>query len=235
MTARRRLGMSGVLLLMTGVSALADDPALAPGRDPSGTAVAVLADGFDYTRPELARVLARDGEGEAIAWDAVEGDGRPFARDGGGTDAALAVAAHGGVRLVPVRVASGDAASLARGLAFAVVTPARIVLVPRAADAQSGADVLRAAAQRFGPVLFVGAVAGFAADHKTQDESLPNLILLDAGDGGLAVADAVAFVLGCDQAALAGTTGAELKRAFLDRLSEGAPPQCEPKGNAKGE
>ena len=59
------------LLALMGSRAIAKDPALEPGRDPGGVGVAILADGFDYTQPDLAKVLARDGEGEAIAWDAM--------------------------------------------------------------------------------------------------------------------------------------------------------------------
>lgn len=160
-------------------------------------------------------------------------DPYPFARHGSGTDIALATAVHGGVRIVAVRVAAGGGASLAQGLAFAAETPARIVLVPLAADAQAGLDILRAAAQRFGEVMLVGSVPSLAAADKRQSESLSNLILLEAGDGGLAAADAVARVLGCSRDALAGTTGAELKRAFLDRLDGGSPPRCDPEGGTK--
>jgi hypothetical protein len=232
MTARCRLGLALALLLASGASACADDPVLKPGQDPAGMAVAILADGFDYTQPEVAKVLARDGEGEAIAWDAVDGDHRPFAREGGGTGVALAAGALGGVRIVAVRVAVGDGASLAQGIAFATGTPARIVLVPVAADAPTGRDVLLAAAQRFGHSLFIGAVRGLGADEaRKQSEGLSNLILLAAGDDGLAAAGVVARVLGCGHGALAETSGADLKRGFLDRLDGGSPPRCDPEGN----
>jgi hypothetical protein len=80
---------SGSALVCSG-SALADDPPLKPGRDPGGVAVAVLADGFDYRLPDVAHVLARDGEGVAIAWDSVGRDPLPFLAEGKGANAARA-------------------------------------------------------------------------------------------------------------------------------------------------
>lgn len=231
--ARTVLGLS--LILTMGNAAHADDPVLGPGRDPSGTAVAVLADGFDYTRPGVARILARDGEGEAIAWDTVDGDHRPFARDNDGTGFALAAAALGGVRIVAVRIAPGDPASLAKAVAFAVATPARIVLAPLAAEDRAGADVLVAAAQRFEQTLFVGSASDLTAGEKERGENVPNLLLLDARDRKLAVAETVARALGCGHGELSGTSGSELKRAFLERLDGGSPPRCDAKGDAKAE
>ncbi|MCC7250595.1 hypothetical protein [Hyphomicrobium sp.] len=232
MTAWGPLAVALVLAVASGAVARADDPKLAPGRDPAGAAVAVIADGFDYTRADVADVLARDGEGEAIAWDAVDGDHRPFKRDGKGTDAVLAAGVHGGVRVVAVRVVLDDAGSLARGLAFAAATPARFLVVPLDAGAKAGLDVLKAAAQRFEAVLLVGSVPKLADGDKAED--LPNLIVLDAGANGLAAAEAVARVLGCNKGALAGASGAELKTAFLARLDEKALPRCAPQGGEEG-
>ncbi|WP_072395724.1 hypothetical protein [Hyphomicrobium sp. CS1GBMeth3] len=209
----------------------ADDPVLAPGRDPGGTPVAVLADGFDYTRSEVAHVLARDGEGVAIAWDAVEGDTRPFAAKSGGTELALAAAARGGVRVVAVRVDGSDAASLAKGIGFAAATPAKIVLVALSGDAKTGLHVLEAAAKRFDALLIVGSVPKLALD-KNAKELAPNLVLLDAGETGTAAGEAIARALGCKQDALVSDSGAALKRAFLARINDEAAAGCEPKSGA---
>jgi hypothetical protein len=226
MRRRHRPGLWLALAIAGGDLARADDPALAPGRDPGGTAIAILADGFDYTRADVARILARDGEGEAIAWDAADRDPHPFAAEASGTELALAATARGGVRVVAVRVATGDPASLAQGIAFAAATPARIVFAP-AADNETGLEVLEAAAQRFGPVLLIGS-APKSADAKTERKDVPGLILLDAADDARAQADTLARVLGCGQGALAGETGAELKQAFLARLESKTPSSCEP-------
>ncbi len=212
----------------TAQTAAADDPRLAPGRDPGGTAIAILADGFDYTKPDLAAVLARDGEGEAVAWDTVDGDGRPYLSANRGNAVALAAAAQGGVRIVQVRVDDADTASVARGIAFAVQTPAKIVFVPDAANNEAGRDVLAAAAKKFESVLFV---ASPASTGKETAGDVTNLILLGARTDGLDAAKTVARVLGCGQSALDGASGAELKAAFLRRLEE--PAKCPPESDGK--
>ncbi len=219
--------------MVFGVPACAGDPKLAPGRDPGGVAVAVLADGFDYTRAEVAHGLARDGEGEAIAWDAVDGDHRPFAGNGGGTASLLAAVAKGGVRIVAVRVATGDPASLAKGVAFVASTPARIVLVALPVQDRHGLDVLAAAARRFEAMLFVASVPGLTVHEATAGDAIANLVLLDSKERPHAAAEAVAQALGCVRGDLAGVSGAELERAFLDRLSQKPPAACEPKDGAR--
>ncbi|MGE3230861.1 MAG: hypothetical protein AB7J30_15635 [Hyphomicrobium sp.] len=214
---------------------MAEDPKLAPGRDPGGEAVAVLADGFDYLRPELAATLARDGEGEAIAWDAVDGDHRPFARDGTGAEAALACAAGGGVRVVAVRVPMGDAASLAKGVGFAASTPARMVVVALAGEERSLLDVMAAAAQRFKAMLFVVSVPAPTADETKAGAALANVVLINSQGSQLAAAETIATALGCERGALVGASGAELKRSFLARLSKPVPVACKPDGGPQGE
>lgn len=205
----------------------AADPPLKPGRDPSGTAVAILAEGFDYTHPDLARTLARDGEGEAIAWDAVDGDHRPFAKDGAGTDVARAATASGSVRVVPVRIRDGDRASLARAIAFAASTPARIVLVPLPDKAHGEIEVLEAAAAKFTALLLVGSVPTPTDDERKNSEAAANLVLLDAKETPQIAAESVARALGCGAGDLTGETGADRKRAFLERLAQ-APPAGNP-------
>lgn len=219
----------------------AADPRLTPGRDPGGTAIAVLADGFDYTQPELARILARDGEGEAIAFDAVDGDHRPFAPASTGTKTAGIAASLGGVRIVAVRFTAKDRASLAKAIAFAAGTPARIALVPLDAEMRGDIEVLRAAAARFRDVLFVGSVPGLTGEEHAASETIENLVLLDAAGNKDAAAEAVARALGCGKGDLAGATGGDRKRSFLGRLDgsgETGPapdPDCKPPARQKSE
>ena len=203
-------------------NALAADPPLKSGRDPGGVAVAVLAGGFDYRRTDIARVLARDGEGEAIAFDAVDGDHRPFGADASGDAVAEAVASRGGVRVVAVRVAERDAQSLAKGIAFAAATPARVVFVPMALDA-TGFEVLIAAVQRFPNVIFVVAKAPAAAEQKKQVESITTLILPEAGELPLATYADLGGALGC------GVSGADL-RAVLSSGPAATLAACEKGG-----
>lgn len=233
MPAIRRACIALSLLSLMGSRAIVEDPVLKPGKDPGGTAVAVLADGFDYTRPELAKVLARDGEGEAIAWDAVDGDHRPFAREGGGTDVAVVAAARGGVRIVAVRVATDDRASLAKGVAFAAGSPARIVLVLLEDKERAELAVMSAAAKRFEAILVVVSLPAPTPDEAKAGDSLANLVLLDSAMNKLAAAEDVARALGCGE--LSGDTGVALKRAFLSRLDAKSPAACNPESGAKRE
>jgi hypothetical protein len=133
------------------------------------------------------------------------------------------------VRIIPVRVALRDAASLAKGVAFAVSTPARIVLT--AFDEQSRGElaVMTAAAKRFETVLFIASLPELTADETKTGEAVANLVLLDSKERAHAAAEAVAQVLGCARGDLAGASGADLERAFLDRLGEKSPQTCEPK------
>lgn len=210
-------------------SAADNDPRIEPGRDPGGVAIAILADGFDYTKPELASVLARDGEGEAIAWDAIDEDARPFHADGHGTNAARTATAHRGVRIVMVRVDRKNPASLARGMAFAAQTPAQIIFAAHALEEPAARDVLAAAARKFEQLLFVAprpATTESAGTEKANE--IANLILIENSADGLAPAHAVARVLGCGSGKPLGeTTGVERKRAFRERF-EAAATGCEP-------
>src|SRR5262245_31164734 len=114
-------------------------PPMPPGRDPGGVAIALIATGIDYTLPQVAQHLARDGEGELIGWDLADQDRKPFDKSrgttrpewgGDGTLIASLLSGTRGVRLVPVRVDPADPASLARAIAFVAQTPARVALLP---------------------------------------------------------------------------------------------------------
>jgi hypothetical protein len=163
---------SAILLALAAALALpaaaqrAADPRFPPAQDPGGVAVAILATGFDYTQPDLARSVARDGEGEPIAWDFAGNDPRPYLpspnetppeHGGDGTLLARTVIerAKGRVRLVPVRVDPGRPVTLAQAVAFAARTPARIVLVPLWGGRPEDWEPFRIAAAHFRHLLFV--------------------------------------------------------------------------------
>ena len=115
--------------------------------------------GIDYTVAEIARRLARDGEGELIGFDLVDKDNRPFGESeadtpahwgGDGTlvagklsDAALA---RGSCRCASI---PRDPASLARAVAFIAQTPARIVVVPMWGQRKEDWQPFRQAVERF--------------------------------------------------------------------------------------
>ena len=139
-------------------------PLVPPGRDPGGVAIAIITTGIDYTVPELAQRLARDGEGELIGWDLQDNDRKPFDKSKGGTrpewggDGTLVASLMLGtrtVRLVPVRVDPGDPASLARAVAFVAQTPARVAVLPMWGTAREDWEPLRQAAMRFRDVLVI--------------------------------------------------------------------------------
>ena len=226
------LCLAAVALASAG-AARADDPALKAGLDPGGTAIAILADGFDYTDTALAKVLARDGEGEAIAWDAVDEDHRPYAKEGQGTRAALAASANANLRIVQVRVDAKDTASLARGIAFAVQTPARIVLALLPASDAASHGVLVAAARKFETTLFIGSAPELAPDDEAPSDDIANLLLIEAGAEGLAAAEALSAALGCDAGAIEGKDAAALKRLVLERPKEAAAAACSPNSAGK--
>lgn len=115
-------------------TAQAVDPKVPPGSPGQDRVpIAILTTGFDYTRPDIAARLARDGEGEIIAWDVPGNDRFPHATIGD-TDLMTALAAlipeTAPVSLLAVKVDPADPASLAKSLAFVARTPARTVLVP---------------------------------------------------------------------------------------------------------
>ena len=75
-------GAISLLVVFGTAASQASEPKVPAGLDPGGTAIAILGDGIDYTKPVIAKRLARDGEGDLIAWDFVDNDIRPYAKDG---------------------------------------------------------------------------------------------------------------------------------------------------------
>lgn len=152
-----------VLPLMLGsvaaLPAAAADPKVPPAVESGGRVpIAILTAGFDYTRPEIAARLARDGEGEIIAWDVVGEDRFPFDK-AGDTELMTALAAQlpdtAPVSLLAVKVDAADPVSLAKGLAFVARTPARTVLVPMWSDTREAWDVFAQAAAHFSQLRLV--------------------------------------------------------------------------------
>ncbi len=143
----------------------AADPAVPIGLDPGGIAVGLVFSGLDYTDPEIAKRLARDGEGHPIAWDAVGEDPNPFERQAGagpadGTAVAKSLlAAYRNARLVAVRADSADPRSLAAALGFAMRTPARLIAVTSLGGPDAASIVAKAAEHAAHILFFVPADA----------------------------------------------------------------------------
>ena len=142
----------------------AEKPPVPPGRDPGGSAVALIGTGIDYTLPHIAPRLARDGEGELIGWDLQDQDRRPFDQSkgtappewgGDGTLLASLIVGAPALRLVPVRIDPSDPVELAHALAFVAQTPARVVVVAMGSPSRSHWEAFRQAALRFNDVLVV--------------------------------------------------------------------------------
>ncbi len=139
-------------------------PPVPPGRDPGGIAIAMIATGVDYTHPEIRDRLARDGEGDILGLDLIDGDNRPYAattlpgNEAGAIDTILArriLATYRHARLVPVRVDLNDKLMLARALAFTAASPARIVAVPFWGDDKETWEFFRQAAEQLSEQLLI--------------------------------------------------------------------------------
>ena len=163
-------------------------PSVPAGRDPGGVAIALIGTGIDYTIPEVARRLARDGEGEIIGWDIEDKDRRPFDKSrgetrpewGGDGTALIRLVGLTGRRVVPVRINPADPISIARAVAFVAQTPARIVVVPMWSWEPAAWEPFRQAAARFADLLFVIA-AGDDAGVANQDSVWPAAFRLPNG------------------------------------------------------
>ena len=163
-------------------------------------AIALITTGIDYTVPEVAQRLARDGEGELIGWDLEDQDRKPFDRSKGSTRpewggdgtliASAAARAGAGVRLVPVRVDPTDPASLARAIVFVAQTPARVAVLPMWGTTRQDWEPLRQAAMRFKDVLVIVPAGKGAEAVYPAALGLDNVLAVEQGT---ASADAAGF------------------------------------------
>lgn len=166
--------------------AQARKPRVPPGLDPGGIAVAIATEtGIDYTRPEIATRLARDGEGELIGWDFATDDRLPHEPPGNdnsqvGTPLARAVLAEAGAaRLVPFRLKRGDVIALGRLVVFSARSPSRIVLLAAAGpDPAEWAAFAEAATHFKSLLIIVPAEPGIAAYPAAL--GLPNVLAVGA-------------------------------------------------------
>ena len=172
-TPRRSLAglAAAAVTLLASQSVEAAEPKVPAGKDPGGIAIALIGGGVDYTSEKIAARLARDGEGELIGWDVVDDDRKPFAAPtaanpspteasaAGGIDATATadalLSAYAKARLVPVRAPSGDPQALAKAIAFAAGTPARIVAIAVPVETDLMRTVVRQASERFKNQLFI--------------------------------------------------------------------------------
>lgn len=197
---------------ITASPALADEPAVPIGQDPGGTAVAVVSQGIDYTHPGVSGILARDGEGEIIAWDFVDGDTKPFNADHVQFGNLMAeLMAPAGLRLIAIRVNLGEPMWLARAASFAERTPAAAVVLPMA-NIPAELENLKAVAKHFTKLNFVVVPRSDARDAaKAAVAGLANAgVLADGMCNGFGGAREAVEALGtrlCEPSEEAGTKG----------------------------
>jgi len=143
-------------LLVAANLASAQEPDVPPGNDPGGIAIAVLGSGVDYTNARIANCLARDGEGDPIAWDFADDDNRPF-RPEASAAAEIGVLCEPGSasRLVVVKQRPADPAAFGNMMMFTARTPARIVVWPDADPARPDWHILQEAVTHFPQLLFI--------------------------------------------------------------------------------
>jgi hypothetical protein len=143
-------------LLAAASPASAQKPDVPPGNDPGGIAVAVLGSGVDYTDPRIANCLARDGEGDPIAWDFADDDNRPFRAEASAA-AEIGVLCEPGSasRVVIVKQQPTDPTAFGHMMLFTSRTPARIVVWPDADPARPDWHIFQEAVTQFPQLLFI--------------------------------------------------------------------------------
>lgn len=158
------------LFVLAAIRPVAAEPRVPAGTDPGGIAVAIIASGLDYTRPEIAARLARDGEGEAIAWDFRDMDRAPYeppaegGKPGPGTASATAVlSALPAGRIVPLRP-TGDPRALGATAHFVSKSPARVALVTIGSVDRQDWQVFAEISARHPELLFVVAAGDEGID-----------------------------------------------------------------------
>ena len=126
---RRSVAALALSATLTAMPARAEDPRAPVGEDPGGEATAFITTGLDYTLPAIAKCLARDGEGDPVGWDFVDGDARPFAAGSPDTALAETTCQQPGLRLIALRVSPSDPVSLGKAVVFLSKTPAKTAIL----------------------------------------------------------------------------------------------------------
>lgn len=148
--------MTALLAISQPRAALSADPKAPAGRDPGGIAVAIIGSGLDYRRPEVAQRLARDGEGEPIAWDFAENDATPFSdADRDGSIAGIVLGEGQATRLVVARVAANRQDQIAMALRLVGSTPAPVAVLAAEGDGRIAYADLAEAARHLPQLLIV--------------------------------------------------------------------------------
>ncbi len=233
MALHDRIGSIALALLLTCAAAAAQSPRTKPqpsiGVDPGGTAIGLLTTGIDYTRPEFARCLARDGEGRLIAWDIVDRDPLPFgpasAKAFDENTLLLAVNCVGRARIIPVRVDPFVPATISAALAFLSRTPARVIVMPARVTPDDWRP-FRAAAIEFLHLHILIAVSAQAPGHPPSDLANITMIAAESADGAslVALARAVELVACNESEKNSSLTGAQSAAVLAEQLTRSPTP-----------
>jgi len=168
---------------------LAENPKVPPEKDPGAVPVALIGGGVDYTRPDIAKRLARDGEGNIVGWDFVDNDIHPFTRDAQANSEADSVLSLPGVELVPIRVSPTDFEAVAKSAAFLSRTDVRTVVVLPASDKPEHWQLFAKAAAHLKDMLFIVPYRGDATGSYPAALGLPNVLSIALAADAKAVAD----------------------------------------------
>lgn len=188
MTGRWAIAGVMVLYAVTAVMA-AEKPAVPPGRDPGGVAIAIVGSGVDYTQAGVAARLARDGEGEIVGFDLIDGDRRPYEAGDVSTQQFVAPLIEPQVpsRVAVFRAKSDDRVSMAQAVSFVSKSPARIVFLAGGFPESPAPDFefLAAASKQFPELLFVVPAGDQGAELDAPGrETLPNVVVVSVSGIG---------------------------------------------------
>ncbi len=186
-----------ILLAATGALAQTVKPRVPPGLDPGGVAVAVADPvGVHYTWPQILARLARDGEGDVIGWDFVDGGQRPYADPGAARTSATSLASivlreTPAARIVPFRT-KAETVAIGRLMVFAAKSPAKVLLLLTATDSAADWAAFAEAAAHFKHVLVVVPVGGdlMGGPHRAFPAQLSAETMLAVTDSDPAPGDA---------------------------------------------
>lgn len=161
-------------------NAAAGDPPVPPGRDPGGVPVAIVGILVDYLQPHIAQRLARDGEGEIIGYDFLEGDRRPYCTCPGTEIAEVLIGEGQAAKPIVVAASDDNLDQFKRALGYAAATQAKIIVLNSddwSPKAKGRTSLIVAAAKHFTDRLFI-ADASFI---ETEGPPLqPNIIWVAA-------------------------------------------------------
>jgi hypothetical protein len=158
------------------VNAAPADPPVPPGRDPGGRAVALIGGGIDYTRANIAQMLARDGEGEIIGYDFIDDDRRPYASSGDTLTAELLLQEGQAATLIVLRANLAATVAAGRAIRYSAESPSRITLFAEPLSNVDHAALVTAAASRFTEQLFVAVLSADSGSVEVAQRS--NLVVV---------------------------------------------------------